>query len=89
MLHGPRREKGTLIISDPEFGVTEKATLCCVHCRRHWVVEPGSGKERGFCLRCMGPTCGAKRCDDCLPFEYQLEREEHRARFHRDLARLK
>jgi len=34
----------------------------CVHCRRDFKVSRGSGKRRGFCPRCVGPTCGSKHC---------------------------
>ena len=51
-------------------------TLCCVHCRSHWVPVKGSGKVRGFCRKCMGPTCGSKSCDTCVPFEKRLEQIE-------------
>jgi hypothetical protein len=51
-------------------------TVQCVHCGRHWLWEPGSGKQRGFCLGCNGITCGSKKCDVCVPMEQQLENME-------------
>jgi len=51
-------------------------TLQCVHCQHTWIPIRGSGKERGFCMRCHGPTCGTKECDRCVPFELKLELEE-------------
>lgn len=47
-------------------------TLQCVHCQAHFVVVKGSGKKRGFCRNCMGPTCGPQ-CHVCKPAEQQLE----------------
>ena len=68
--HTVRKPKGIITIDDPEFAHTiQKETLCCMHCRRHWIVEPGSGKRRGYCYKCAGPTCGSKKCDTCVPFE--------------------
>ena len=49
------------------------STLQCVHHGGHFVSVKGSGIRRGFCLRCMGPTCGAPECDVCVPLEKQLE----------------
>lgn len=52
-------------------------TAQCKHCGKHWKIERGSGKQRGFCRNCMGVTCGAKRCTDtCEPVEKMLERME-------------
>ena len=51
-------------------------TLSCCHCRRHWEVVAGSGRTRGFCTRCMGYTCGAPGCDECVPFEQRQENAE-------------
>lgn len=74
-----RKPKGHIIIT-PEFGQAEEYdTLCCVHCRRHWIVVPGSGIERGWCHQCAGPTCGANHCDRCLPYEKMIEQIEKKA----------
>jgi len=58
-------------------------TLQCVHCNGHFQIVPGSGTDRGFCLRCFGPTCGAKACDPCIPFEKKLEKIEGKERLRR------
>ena len=60
-------------------GVQVADTLQCVHCQAHFVVVKGSGKKRGFCTRCMGPTC-SPQCHECRPAEQQLEEEERRDR---------
>lgn len=67
-------------------GWTQTAdTAQCKHCQRHWVIQPGSGIARGFCMSCMGPTCGAPRCETrCVPFEKVMEQEEAAARVSRE-----
>ena len=72
-----RKPAGTLVIT-PEFGPTvERQTMQCKHCGRHWVVEPGSGRSRGWCFNCAGPTCGAERCEKvCEAQEKMIERIE-------------
>ena len=51
-------------------------TAQCVHCGKHWLWVPGSGKQRGFCAQCGGVTCGASKCDVCTPMERQIENIE-------------
>jgi len=51
-------------------------TLRCQHCGMHWIVMPGSGRRRGWCMSCNGPTCGKAECDACVPTEQQLENIE-------------
>ena len=74
-------------INDPKFersphgafivdGREVAHTLQCRHCGRHFVSVKGSGIKRGFCLRCVGVTCGAPGCDICVPFEKRLEYHE-------------
>lgn len=72
-----RRPSGLVIVTGPG-GVQERDTLACVHCQAHWIVRPGSGRTRGWCLKCGGPTCGAPGCDACVPFEKKLELMESR-----------
>lgn len=43
--------------------------------------KPDTGRRRGFCFRCMGPTCGQGKCVKCIPFEAQLEAMEGTRRF--------
>lgn len=54
---------------------TEIDMLQCVHCGGHFELRPGSGKVRGFCMRCNGPVCGPQ-CAECVPFEQFLENRE-------------
>jgi hypothetical protein len=68
------RPHGTVILTDKFSGKeTHHDTLQCCHCMRHWIVVKGSGKRRGWCFRCNGPTCGADACMDHIPAEAQLE----------------
>ena len=59
------RPAGVSILSDPELPREVQAEYRqCVHCQYVWKIEPGSGRMRGFCARCNGPTCGPK-CFEC------------------------
>lgn len=46
----------------------------CCHCGGYWDKKPGSGIERGFCLRCMDEFCGPN-CAACTPHEKWLQKE--------------
>ena len=67
-----RRASGAILID----GHHVADTVQCVHCGTHWVPQRGSGRLRGFCLRCGGVTCGAASCDACVPFEQRLDRRD-------------
>ena len=75
--HTVPKPRGQVIIVGPR-GTQTYDTLRCVHCQAHWVVQPGSGRVRGWCLKCGGPTCGAPECNVCAPFEKKLELMESR-----------
>jgi len=47
--------------------------LRCVHCGHVWIPVVGSGRKRGYCLKCNGVTCGGNECEACYPFEKRLE----------------
>ena len=72
-----KREHGRIIVCDPgsDKPILEVATLQCCHCGGHWFPQPGSGRVRGFCTRCMGPICGPG-CAECVPEEQLLENLE-------------
>lgn len=74
----PNRHRGGVLISTPQGGgpAVARDTVACCHCGRHWVWEPGSGRVRGWCLRCAGLTCGSPRCCACVPVEQWLENVE-------------
>lgn len=69
------KEAGYVQITDVDSGTTNTPTLQCVHCGKHWICEPGSGKTRGWCMMCNGPVCG-KKCEKCVPTEQLLENIE-------------
>ena len=73
-----RQAAGAALVT-PEPGAREQDhhTLRCVHCGMHWSPSYGSGRDRGFCLRCAGVTCGKQRCETrCEPVERMIERLE-------------
>ncbi len=75
-----RHASGNVEISDPDSPLIQGGeTLRCVHCQMHWIVQPGSGKSRGFCFNCNGVTCGKEKCEKfCVPFEKDIEIMEGR-----------
>lgn len=64
-----RKPSGHILINNVEVAVT----LACVHCGHHFVSIRGSGKIRGFCLKCYGITCGNPACNECVPFERKID----------------
>jgi hypothetical protein len=68
------REDGAIIVDGQQLS----STLQCCHCGNHFEVVRGSGRSRGFCLRCGDVTCGAPECVPCVPFEAVLEHMEGR-----------
>lgn len=84
----PRRPAGAFIWMGPE-GETNRDTVACVHCRAHWMVDPGSGRERGYCLKCAGPTCGSPDCYECVPYEAMIEQIEAQARMEANLRAIR
>jgi hypothetical protein len=72
--HTVRKPSGTIIIVG-DGPVVEHDTLQCVHCMKHWIVQPGSGRRRGWCTHCNGPLCGDKKCFTCVPFMKKIEGE--------------
>lgn len=63
------KSSGAIIADGKEVGYT----LQCVHCGQHWQVIPGSGRKRGWCFYCNGPTCGLPNCRYHVPYEVLLE----------------
>lgn len=65
-----RNEDGAILIGDQQVASTRQ----CKHCGSHEVCVPGSGKERGVCLKCGGFVCGRPECmTACIPFEAWLD----------------
>ncbi len=67
-----RRPSGHIIVDGSQVA----DTVQCVHCGAHWVPQIGSGRRRGFCMRCNGLVCGRSDCYACVPAERQLEIRE-------------
>ena len=71
--------------NSPSVG-QQAETRSCVHCQRNWIIQPGSGIHRGYCMSCDGLTCGKFLCETrCIPVEKWAEEEE---RIGRGLAAL-
>ena len=79
--HRMGRAAGYVSIVSPDHLPKEYDTLMCVHCGKHWYTEPGSGRQRGWCLMCNGPHCGGENCWTCVPLEKRLEEMGQRAAF--------
>ncbi len=73
--HSSLRPKGHIWIYG-DGPTLEYDTFMCVHCQRHQKVTPGSGRKRGWCSNCNGPTCGKKNCDTCIHWEKKLDLSE-------------
>lgn len=70
------QENGLITVFDAAGDVaSEIPMLQCVHCGSHFPRQPGSGKVRGWCVRCHGPICGPG-CAACVPYEQQIENIE-------------
>jgi hypothetical protein len=82
--HVPRREAGAMLLD----GVQVASTVQCAHCSAHWPFQPGSGRLRGWCYKCMAPLCGKPAClVDCVPVEAKIEFEEGKKNRYWDLIR--
>lgn len=63
------KESGYIIIDGKEVG----CTMQCPHCNTHFPYQKGSGRIRGYCMRCNKMTCGSEPCMTCIPFEAKLD----------------
>lgn len=70
------KASGHFEITGPWGELRRGDTLRCVHCQHTWMVEPGSGRSRGYCTNCMGYVCGAPECEACINWERRLENLE-------------
>jgi predicted RNA-binding Zn-ribbon protein involved in translation (DUF1610 family) len=77
------REAGAILTD----GQQTATTLQCPHCGKHWIMRSGSGRLRGFCLKCMRVTCGAPECMACVPIEARLDHAEGRKTAYDDTIR--
>lgn len=73
-----RKPSGAMLYTHLDgVGDSNEDTVQCVHCDAHWVIQPGSGKQRGFCMNCGGVTCGKELCEtQCRPREQLIEEIE-------------
>jgi hypothetical protein len=71
-----RRPSGAVIIDGQHCA----DTVQCCHCGAHFAMIRGSGTKRGFCTKCMGVTCGERKCDPCVPAEKRLDLWEKQGR---------
>ena len=63
------KPSGIILLDGREVAQTKQ----CPHCQEHFISQKGSGKLRGFCMRCMAVTCGKQACHVCIPFEKKIE----------------
>ena len=73
--HTTLRPQGWLFGTFPDGRTVEFETVQCVHCGGAFVLQPGSGKIRGWCHNCNGFVCGPG-CAACVPTEQLLENLE-------------
>lgn len=74
------REGGLIIAGDGCGADAQRATYMCPHCQEHFLTVKGSGRPRGFCTKCMAPTCGKPDCEArCDPWQKKIDRIEQRA----------
>lgn len=81
--HTDRRAErvGQITVLDADHStIFEGSMRNCCHCEMVWTYRPGSGINRGFCLKCERHTCGKDVCFICYPAEQRLEDMERAAR---------
>ena len=76
-----RSPMGGVLLFAPDGNHIERDTVQCCHCGMHWMIEPGSGRKRGFCMKCMQVTCGEENCMECIPTELKLDIHEKTGRW--------
>jgi hypothetical protein len=92
------KNRGTLLFMPYDSDkVEEWNTITCCHCNHSFIIKPGSGKERGWCVMCNASTCGEPGCDlrmngkgeiiGCVPFEKRLEIYERRFELRKNMER--
>jgi len=65
------RKPSGYILAD---GIEIAQTRQCGHCNSHHVTVKGSGKLRGFCMKCSKWLCGAPKClAGCYTFEKKMD----------------
>ena len=75
--HTASRPDATVIVTAMDTGQSsERDTLMCVHCGKHWIVQPGCGRRRNYCTYHNGPLCGAETCDYCQRMDVGMQFDE-------------
>lgn len=99
MIHG-HKPSSYFVTADRAGNKVEGECRQCVHCMYTWEYQPGSGIERGYCLRCGGFICARpeciieqKRLTDLMQLRYNQTRtcvpfEEWNSRLREKVERL-
>lgn len=66
------RPHGLIVIQNVDGSTFEGETRQCCHCGGHWLIQPGSGKVRGWCGKCSAWFCSPS-CMECIPYEKMLD----------------
>ncbi len=76
------KSAGLIIFKDYHTGevLFEGEVRQCIHCQNTWTHKPGSGIQRGFCMRCNGHLCGHYQCSVCYHKEKRIEDMEAHGR---------
>jgi len=61
MIHG-HKPNGYFVTADGNGHKIEGESRQCVHCQYTWEYHPGSGIQRGYCLKCDGFMCARPEC---------------------------
>lgn len=68
-----RNPSGHILIDDTVVCDTRQ----CMHCGSHHICVKGSGKLRGYCLKCNGWLCGKPSClKECIHIDKKIEMYE-------------
>lgn len=67
--HSAPKSHGHIITQDYDGREVHIDTKQCCHCGGHFPIVPGSGKLRGFCMKCSAVTCGKSCCNVCRPYQ--------------------
>ena len=67
-----KSEDGVIMVNNSVVMTTRQ----CCHCGMHFAMIKGSGRKRGWCMKCHAITCGNIKCCTCIPFERKLEEFE-------------
>lgn len=84
------KPNGHFVTATGEGYKIEGETRQCVHCQYTWEYKPGSGAQRGWCMKCAGLICARPECEaeqrrlmaqfpdktySCMPFNDYTRRQ--------------